>query len=117
MLLRIELLPVDRLFSWYPHEGQLWAVSEIDFVHSGHSTNAISLLLSRRTIDYVRQREDCLSPPANEANGAELRVIITRGQSWNAKAAIAKRLCRQSVLAALPPVRPKPHQYYEADPG
>ena len=49
----VELLPVGRLFNWYPHEGQLSAVSEIDFAHSGHAISAISLLLSYRTSDFT----------------------------------------------------------------
>ena len=44
----VELPAPDRLFSWHPHDGQLSAVSEIDFLHSEHSTNAISIFLSCR---------------------------------------------------------------------
>jgi hypothetical protein len=40
-----ELLPVPRVSSWYPHDGQLTAVSEIDLPHSGHAIKPIPVLL------------------------------------------------------------------------
>ena len=46
---RVKLPPADPFLSWYPHEGQLSTVSEIDFEHSGHSIKAISIILSCQT--------------------------------------------------------------------
>jgi hypothetical protein len=41
-----ELLPAPRVSSWYPHDGQLTAVSEIDLLHSGHAIKPTPVLLS-----------------------------------------------------------------------
>lgn len=44
--LRAELLPAPSVTNWYPHDGQLKAVSEIDLLHSGHAIEPIPVFLS-----------------------------------------------------------------------
>ena len=52
---RVELPPDDRLVNWYPHEGQLSAVLEMDLLHSGQSISAIFFLLSLANVKGLAQ--------------------------------------------------------------
>jgi hypothetical protein len=50
---RVVPLPLEHLFSRYPHEGQFSAELETDFEHSGHSINAIAFFLLCRIVLYI----------------------------------------------------------------